>query len=128
MPVKKSTKAALLSGLVFPGIGHLALKKYLRAAILAVVSIAAVYVITTSAFNQAMSVVDRINSGDIPIDSQAIAEAISDASDGAEGRQGDIALIFFGACWLVGIVDSYRLGKMQDDERPTKPGSSPATT
>lgn len=126
MPVTKSTKAALLSALVFPGIGHLALREYLRAAVLAVASIAAVYVITTSAFNQAMSVVDRINSGNIPIDSQALAKAISDASDGAEGRKGDIALIVFGACWLVGIVDSYRLGKAQDDERPAETGSGPA--
>jgi len=116
--VKKSTKAALLSGLVFPGLGHLSLKQYLRAFVLVAASLAAVYVMTTAAMNQAMSVVDRINSGEIALDSESITEAIAESSDDAEARAGDMALLFFAACWLFGIVDSYRLGKAQDPAQP----------
>jgi len=38
----KSTKAALLSGLIFPGIGHIVLKQYVRGSILALVALLAV--------------------------------------------------------------------------------------
>ena len=122
--MKKSTKATLLSGLVFPGLGHLSLKEYPRAAVLGLVSLAAIYVMTTSAFNQAMSVVDRINSGEIALDSQAISEAVANPEDQAEARNGDMALILFGACWLFGMVDSFRLGRAEDDRNPTDSGAA----
>ena len=54
--MKRSSKAALLSGLIFPGIGHMVLKQYLRGSV----------------------------------------------------------LIILGACWLIGIIDSYRLGIAKD--------------
>jgi hypothetical protein len=112
--VKKSTKAALLSGLIFPGIGHLALKEYLRASVLILAAVAAVSVITTAALDQAMTVVDRINSGDVPLDSQAISEAITASSAETDNRAANASLFIFGACWILGIVDSWRLGKAED--------------
>ncbi len=112
--MKKSTKAALLSGLIFPGIGHLALKEYLRASILILAAMAAVYVLTTAAVNQAMTVVDRINSGEVALDSKAISAAITDSSAATDNRAANTSLFILGACWLFGIVDSYRLGKAQE--------------
>lgn len=122
--MKKSTKATLLSGLVFPGLGHLSLKQYVRAAVLVLVSLAAIYVMMTAAFNQAMSVVDRINSGEIALDPQAISEAVANPEDEADARKGNMALILFGACWLFGMVDSYRLGKAEDDRNVPDNGGS----
>lgn len=112
--MKKSTKAALLSGLLFPGIGHLALKEYLRASILIVAAMAAVYVLTTAAVDQAMTVVDRIKSGEVALDSQAISEAITASTAESDNRAANASLFIFGACWLFGIVDSYRLGKAKE--------------
>lgn len=116
MAVKVATKAALLSGLVFPGVGHLSLKRYVRAAILMLVSLAAAYVLITATVNEAMSVADRISSGEIALDSQAIAAAIAGASGGRDDSTGHAALIVLGACWIFGIVDAYRLGRRLDDE------------
>jgi len=113
--VRKSTKAALLSGLVFPGIGHLALKEYLRASILILAAMTAVYVLTTAAVDQAMSVVDRIYSGDVALDAQSISEAISASSAETDNRAANASLLVFGLCWIVGIIDSWRLGRIQDE-------------
>jgi hypothetical protein len=115
--VKQATKAALLSGLIFPGIGHLALKKYLRASILVLAALAALYVQTTAAFDQAMTVVDRINSGEVALDSQAISEAITASSAEADNRAANTSLFILGACWLFGIIDSWRLGNNADIKR-----------
>ncbi len=120
--MKKSTKAALLSGLIFPGIGHLALKEYLRASILILAALAAVYVLTTTTVNQAMAVFDRINSGEVALDSQAISEAITASSASADNWAANMSLYILGACWLFGIVDSYRLGKAEDKKHASQIG------
>jgi len=112
--MKKSSKAALLSGLIFPGIGHFVLKQYLRASVLMLIALVALSVIVTRTFQQALTIVDRINSGEIPADTVAIAEMVSNSTSAADSLIDNIALIVLLACWLVGIVDSYRLGAAQE--------------
>ena len=112
--MKGSSKAALLSGLIFPGIGHIILKQYLRGAVLILFSLAALSVIVTRAYQSALTIVDRINSGDIPIETGAIAELVSNSTGGADSLVESIAVIVLGACWLIGIIDSYRLGVAQE--------------
>ncbi|HSD69523.1 MAG TPA: hypothetical protein VLB07_08220 [Woeseiaceae bacterium] len=115
--MRKSTKAALLSGLVFPGIGHLALKEFFRASILILVATTALYLLTSAAIDQAMSVVDRINSGDVALDAQSISEAVTASSAGTDNRAANASLLVFALCWIAGIVDSWRLGRIQDEIR-----------
>lgn len=111
--MKVSSKAALLSGLVFPGIGHMVLKQYVRGSVLMISALVALSVIVTSVIQRAMIIVDRINSGDIPIETDAIAEMVSNSANGVDSLAESIAVIVLGACWLIGIIDSYRLGAAQ---------------
>ena len=106
----RSTKAALLSGLIFPGIGHMVLKQYLRGSVLMLSALVAFSVIVTRLFQRALTIVDRINSGDIPVETGAIAEMVSNSTSGADNLIQNILGIVLGACWLIGIIDSYRLG------------------
>ena len=108
--MKKSSKAALLSGLIFPGIGHIVLKQYLRGSVLMLFALIALSVIVTRIYQQALAIVDRINSGDIPVDTGAIAEMVANSTSGADSFMENIAVVVLGACWLIGIIDSYRLG------------------
>ena len=108
--MKISSKAALLSGLIFPGIGHIVLRQYLRGSVLMLFAVAALSVVVTRIYQRALTIVDRINSGDIPVDSGAIAEMVSNSTGGAESFIENIAVFVLGACWLIGIIDSYRLG------------------
>jgi len=71
--MKRSSKAALLSGLIFPGIGHIVLKQYLRGSVLMLFALVALSVIVTRIYQRALTIVDRINSCDIPVDTSAIA-------------------------------------------------------
>ena len=109
--MKKATKAALLSGLVFPGVGHLYLSQRLRGWVLLLGAVAAVAVLVNVAVERAQSIVDRIVSGEIPLDEGRIAQAVTDSSQGPDSLLGQAALIAFLACWVVGIVDSYRVGR-----------------
>ncbi|MCH9670330.1 MAG: hypothetical protein K0U93_02670 [Gammaproteobacteria bacterium] len=106
--MSRSMTAALLSGLLFPGVGHAYLKKYGRAAGLALVSIVAMSMIAGEVFTQASMIVERLNAGEGSID---VAEMAAQVSVVAQGSQIHFALLVLGACWIVGIVDSYRLGR-----------------
>ena len=112
--MKRSSKAALLSGLIFPGIGHIVLKQYLRGSVLMLFALVALSEIVTRIYQRALTIVDRINSGDIPVDTSAIAEMVSNSTSGADSFIENIAVIVLGACWLIGIIDSYRLGVAQE--------------
>jgi hypothetical protein len=112
--MKRSSKAALLSGLIFPGIGHIVLKQYLRGSVLILFSLVALSVIVTRIYQQALTIVDRINSGDIPVDAGAIADMVSNSTSAADNLIENIALLVLVACWLIGIIDSYRLGVAQE--------------
>ncbi|MGB5492627.1 MAG: hypothetical protein WBM76_17505 [Woeseiaceae bacterium] len=112
--MKRSSKAALLSGLIFPGIGHIILKQYLRGSVLMLFALIALSVIVTGAYQRALTIVDRINNGDTPVDTGAIAEMVSNSSSAADGFIENIAMVVLVACWLIGIIDSYRLGVAQE--------------
>jgi len=112
--MKRSSKAALLSGLIFPGIGHIVLKQYLRGSVLMLFALIALSVVVTRIFQRALTIVDRINSGDIPVDTVAIAEMVSNSTSGADSFIENTALFVLGVCWLIGIIDSYRLGVAQE--------------
>jgi hypothetical protein len=112
--MKRSSKAALLSGLVFPGIGHMVLKQYLHGSVLMLSALVAFSVIITRIFQRALTIVDRINSGDIPIETGSIAELVSNSTTGVDSCIENTAVIVLAACWLIGIIDSYRLGVAQE--------------
>lgn len=110
----RSSKAALLSGLVFPGVGHIALKQYARGSVLILSTLVATSVIVARVLQQALTIIDRINSGDIPAETDAIAEMVSNTANGADSFLETMAVIILSACWLFGIIDSYRLGLAQE--------------
>ena len=108
--MKNSTKAVLLSALVFPGAGHVFLKKYLSGGVLIVFSFIAISYLISKATENALKVVEKIQTGDIPLDIQAITDLISTQSTGTTDIQLlDIATTVFIFCWIIGIIDSYRV-------------------
>ena len=110
--MKRSTKAALLSGLIFPGIGHLYLKRYVHGIILCVVSASAIYYIVSVAVTMALEVAEKIQSesGVVALDIAAITDLVSQQSSGVEQpiNIASVALVVF---WVIGIADSYRQGR-----------------
>jgi len=111
--VKKSTKAALLSAFVFPGVGHIYLKKYVAGILLAGVSFAAVYYVIAKTVEMAVEISEKIQSGDVPLDVGAITDLVSQQSGGADAKTLNIAMTALVICWLIGIVDSYRAGRVR---------------
>lgn len=104
--MEKSTKAALLSALVFPGTGHFYLKKYIPGVVLFSISAAALCLIITKTVERALQIVEKIQSETVEPDVAAIMQAVSSQTDRAYLLEIASAILLI--CWVVGIIDIYR--------------------
>lgn len=109
----KATKAALLSGLVLPGAGHIYLRSYVRGAALLIVTALVLINLLQRAMQQANSIASNLlASGAADLDT-IVAQATA-ATSRIDSTPFDIGTLVLGACWLFAIIDSYRIGKTLD--------------
>ena len=108
--MSKSLKAALLSALVFPGIGHFSLKKPVQGVLLSGVAIVCLYFLLTTAVEIAQQLSVKIQSGEIPMDVEKISEIVSQQLVGSDDQRINIPSLLLMICWVVGVVDSFRIG------------------
>ena len=111
--MKKSTKAVLLSGLVFPGLGHLYLKRWIVGAILFGIAACASWYIGTVVMETASVIVEKIQSGIVTPDNDTITRLAAEHLSGTEQAM-NLAKIVWLACWVIGIVGSWWQGRAQD--------------
>jgi len=113
--MKHSIKAALLSGLVFPGSGQIALKHYRRGIALLLTASVCIFYIVKQTVNQAFSILDRLNQSSA-LDMNAITHAATQASGSSSNLWVNIAYLLMIGCWLFGIIDAYAIGKEMDNK------------
>jgi len=111
--MKRSTKAALLSGLVFPGLGHIYLRRYVAGLVLLCLAGGSIYIVASTVIDTALDVAGEIESGGMAADSASISELVTQRSQQA-GQSANVAAWVLMACWLIGIFDSYRVGRAQE--------------
>lgn len=107
-------KAALLSAFVFPGVGHIYLKRYLHGIFLSGVSLVGSYYLLSKTVERSLQIVEKIQSGDVQLDVTAITELVSKQAIGTDAQLLNIATAVIIICWIIGIIDSYRVGCVQD--------------
>tara|TARA_B100000809_G_scaffold221436_1_gene229730 strand:- start:21 stop:380 length:360 start_codon:yes stop_codon:yes gene_type:complete len=112
--MKKSIKATLLSILIFPGAGHFLLKQYISGIFLAGTALIALGILMTKLVEIALQVAGKIQSGEIQYDVATIAELVSVKATGGEAQLFNFATMVLFITWLVGIGDSYRVGRAQE--------------
>ena len=87
--MKLSTRAVLLSLFMFPGAGHILLKKKISGCLFIGVGVVATFIIVTSKMQRAYVIADQLSKGEIPFDMQHIIEMVmkilTTAPPGSEG-------------------------------------------
>ena len=106
--MSRSKTAMLLSAFVMPGAGQLYLKRLLRGMVLIVASLVCLWIIGDSMMQQATTVLDQLQSGETALDVGHIAELVDKTP---RSSASGIAMWVLIGCWLVGMIDTYRLGK-----------------
>jgi len=86
-------------------------------------SLVTLSVVVVRAYQHAMLIVDQIINGDVPMETSAITQAVSNSTSTTDTLVDNIAVIVLAACWLAGIIDSYRLGTMQEKQDIESPDS-----
>ena len=106
----RSSKAALLSALVFPGVGQWYLGRHLRALLFAVPAVAAAWVFLSHAWVLAMSINQEIVAGRIGFEPLEIAQRIHQQAATSTGAT-DLAAALMIVCWAGSAIDAYLLGR-----------------
>ncbi len=114
--MKKHTKAALLSIFIFPGVGHFLLKKRIQGALLAGTAFVALYFLIAKTVEKTLQVFEKVQSGEAPLDIATITQLVSSQTTGTETQLLRLATAALIISWLIGIVDSYRVGRAQGKE------------
>jgi hypothetical protein len=109
--MNNSIKGALLSGLVYPGLGQVVLKHYKRGIMLIFAASISLMVITVTAVQQALIILEKIESASGIIDMDRILDAVSQASNSSDSQIYNSMLALLILCWIIWIVDGYMIGK-----------------
>lgn len=109
--MKRPVKAALLSAFVFPGVGHFLLKKPIPGAVLAGTAFSALWFLITKTVERTLQIAEKIQSGEVQLDVATISELTSQQATGSDAQLLNIAAAALLISWLIGIVDSYRVGR-----------------
>ena len=115
--MKSAVKGALLSGLVFPGLGQLVLRQYRRGVLIMLAVLISLSVIVIEIVQQALDILEKIELQGDAIDITAISNAAAVESAQSGSAMVNILMLFVAVCWLAGTVDAYRIGRKKDLQR-----------
>lgn len=110
--------AVLISALVFPGAGHLYLKRGGRALLFLLPTLAAVAVFLGQAFEQASEIAAQVMAGTVAPDPVAIAARVEQS--GGASSVGTAAAVVMLVCWLGAMLDAYLLARGEATRPPPR--------
>ena|SRR5471032_2363927 len=111
--MKPSIKAALISGLVFPGLGHLVLKQAARGCIFMLPAAVAVIYLLRQILQLIDTLTTELNSGALPLDPVLILDRIH--ASGIDNTSTNLASLICLLCWIGSIVDALWLGQRKSN-------------
>ena len=108
--MKTAIKAALLSALVFPGVGQMYLKRYVRGLIPMVLALAGMGMLIAQATVGALQELEKIQIQGGLVDLNAVANRAA-ASSASGDWYSPFIMPMIVVCWLFSVIDAYLLGK-----------------
>ncbi len=109
--MKTSIKAAIYSGVVFPGTGYFVVGKILRGIIACLITIAALSIIVMEINHKVQIISEKIIMGTLTFDPLLIQEQILETTGKFSPEVLMLATYTIGIVWLFSLLDSYLIGK-----------------
>lgn len=106
--MKKPVKAAVISAVIYPGLGHIFLEKKRQGFMWATVFTVPLYLLVSELLTQTKLITKQVIEGTIPLDISAISQAVFDAM--ATKPALTYCTYLLAILWLLAIADSFRLG------------------
>ena len=114
--MNNSLKGALLSGLIFPGLGQIALKHYKRGVVLMLTVIASMAAVAVKTVQHALAILEKIELEGGIISMGTILNATTQASANSGSLTFNLLFLLIGVCWIAGTIDAYIIGRKKDIE------------
>jgi hypothetical protein len=112
--ISNSLKGALLSGLVFPGLGQIFLKHHKRGiALILTVSLSMVVIIVKSV-QLSLDMLEQIMHKGGVIDMKTISNTATEALRSSDSLIFKFSFLLMVLCWIVGILDAYITGRKKE--------------
>jgi hypothetical protein len=122
--MKQSIKAALISALLFPGLGQiLVLKRFARGCIFLLPTLAGAVTILRVVAVQVNALAGQLANGTLPFDITMIAQQI--AASRTNGPAMTAATLACVLCWSASILDAILFGNDQHYHHPQHPHPHP---
>ncbi len=105
-----------MSGFIFPGLGQVVLKRYKRGVVIMLTVLVSLSVVVVKTVQHALAILEKIESEGGAISMSTISNAASQASTASGSPTFNLVLLLVILCWVIGVVDAYRIGKKKDIE------------
>jgi hypothetical protein len=105
----RSVKAALLSALVFPGVGQLFLKRPLRALIFLAPALLAAFYFSSAVLGPVFAIAHEISSGSMDFDPFLIQQRVEQSR--IDTGMLNVAALVMVVAWVASTIDAWRLGR-----------------
>jgi len=109
--MNRSIKGVLLSALIFPGFGQIALGYKKRGWTIFVAHIILLYLIISEIMQKAYSIIDEMKKSGAVFDVEIISNKAAALSEFSDNTFLNIVLVLFIFGWFITIIDAYQLGK-----------------
>ena len=115
--MNNAVKGALLSGLVFPGLGQLVLRQYRKGILIMLAVMISLSGIVIKAVRIAQDILEQIELQGDAIDLAAISDTATRESIQSGSITLNLLMIFIIICWIAATLDAYSTGRKQDRAR-----------
>ncbi len=112
--MNNALKGALLSGLVFPGLGQIMLRHYKRGIALMLAVSVGLLVVIVKVTQLAFTILEKIESEGRGVDMGAALNAAHQAFTASDSLIYNLVLLWIILCWIIGVVDAYMAGRKKD--------------
>lgn len=112
--MNNSIKAALLSGLIFPGVGQISAGYKKRGWFIIGVNAVFLYLIISEIIQQAYSVIAEMQKNGSAMDIEAISKTTSGMVGFSDNASLNILLMLLIVGWVISVIDAYRIGNEKD--------------
>jgi len=113
--MNQSVKAALLSALIFPGVGQISVGRKKRGWFIIGVNVVLLYFIISEIMQKAYAVVAEMQRSGSALDIESISNASAKLSGFSDNTSLNILLTLIIVGWVISVIDAYRLGKNNSD-------------
>ena len=114
--MNNAMKGILFSAFIFPGAGQVILSRYKRGAVFFAAAFVSGILSVTAIVRQAVALLQDLVAAGVPATIPKVMAIVAEASTTASTAFLKISFLLLFCCWLVSVVDAWRIGKELDQK------------